>query len=149
MNIFVLDDSRTRHELFGHYLKGANVVHAWTASEAYPLLRHRKFDVVFLDHDLEESGAHCGSGTEVVTAIAVLHRMSMYPSHVARHCIHSLNPGKAQEMFDVLRTLVTTNRCTRAWEEAAALAELRTSGEWTLPERWLDPLVFEDPVQEP
>lgn len=146
MNIFILDDSRVRHERFQQHLKGANVVQAWTASEAYPLLRHQKFDVVFLDHDLDESGVRCGSGTEIVTAIAVLHRMSMYPSHDARHCIHSLNPAKAQEMFEVLRTLVTTSRCTHAWEEAAALAELRTSGNWTLPERWLDPLVFDDPV---
>ncbi len=147
MRIFVLDDSSGRHAKFKQNLIGATVTQAWTADEAYHSLRHEPHDVVFLDHDLEGSGPRCGSGTEVVTAIVVLMRMGMYKSEKAIHCIHSLNFEKAKEMFDDLRKAgLEAKRCTQAWSEDLALNELVATGEWTLPERWTDALVFDDPV---
>jgi hypothetical protein len=146
MKIFVLDDSIQRHEHFRNNLDGAKVVPAWTAAQAYPLLRHDRFDAVFLDHDLEMSGDHCGSGTEVVTSIDVLHRMGMYPSAGAVHCVHSANYERAEWMFKVLQAAgLCAKRCTEAWKEERALVALAACGEWTLPERWTDPLIFDEP----
>lgn len=146
-NIFILDDCVLRHDKFKTHLDGAQVTKAHTASEAYPLLRHGRFDVVFLEHDLEMSGPYCGSGTEVVTSIAVLARMSMYPSINAIHCIHSMNFERVEYMYKVLcEAGILTKRCALAWEEAPALETLAACGVWELPERWTGSLKFEDPV---
>jgi CheY-like chemotaxis protein len=145
VKVFVLDDCSQRHEHFRNNLDGARVVEARTANQAYRELRHDQFDVVFLDHDLEMSGQHCGSGTEVVTAIAMLVRLGMYKSEKAIHCVHSMNFEKAKDMFNALREAgLTTTRCTEAWTEERALSRLANAGEWLLPDRWTEPLSFEE-----
>jgi hypothetical protein len=145
MNIFILDDSPQRHYKFRSSLIGASVDPAHTATEAYTRLRHKPYDVVFLDHDLEGSGPQCGSGTEVVTAIAVLMRMGMYPSAKAIHCVHSLNPERADYMYKLLKELgLETKRCAEAWEEETALEVLAAGGAWEFPEKWMTPLEFDE-----
>jgi hypothetical protein len=145
MKILVLDDSSQRHEHFRNNLDGARVTEVRTANQAYRELRHDLFDVVFLDHDLEMSGQHCGNGTEVVTSIIVLNRMGMYKSEKAIHCVHSANFERAKWMFMALREAgLQTTRCTEAWHESRALSKLANAGEWSLPDRWTEPLSFEE-----
>jgi hypothetical protein len=146
MKIFILDDCPFRHHKFTEGLVGATLHRAFTADEAYPILRHSGFDVLFLDHDLEMSGDRCGNGMEVVDAIGFLLSTGTYPSAKAIHCVHSLNPGAAKTMYDTLKALgLETKRCTSAWTEGDALAEL-VAGNWTFPERWTDPLEWDTPV---
>ena len=145
MNILILDDSRTRHYFFARYLMGNEgvVLHAsYTATDAIRSLAQQPWDVIFLDHDLEESGEHCGNGSEVVEWI--LANKHDYPSKEAIHCVHSMNLPASQYMLDVLRSAgIQPKRCTGAWEEVIGLQHLSLTGEWSLPHRHTDPLEFE------
>ncbi len=142
MKIFILDDCKLRHHKFTEGLIGAEITRAYTADQAYRALRHTRYDVIFLDHDLEMSGERCGSGSEVVAAIALL--LEIYPSTSAIHCVHSMNPVAAIHMVDVLRKQrLNVKRCEEAWEETAAMETLVATSTWTFPERGLNPLAWD------
>lgn len=143
MRVLVLDDSQARHQHFAEGLDGAQVDHVTTSDDAYKLLRHNQYDAVFLDHDLEMAGPLCGSGTELVTAIAMLMSVGHYRNQTAIHCVHSANYERARWMFGALQEAnVVVTRCASAWTEQQALTTFAAVGEWTLPVRWTDPLTF-------
>lgn len=52
MRILVLDDDDQRHAFFKRQLIGHDVVHTHSYKECMDALRGKRFDMVFLDHDL-------------------------------------------------------------------------------------------------
>ena len=114
--ILFLDDDPDRHYLVDEYVremvqpspprlkrKHANdyrLDHAWSAEEAMSAIDHRRYDVAFLDYDLDAFVPGASNGMAVVEYIVALparHR----PRNVV---VHSLNPGTApQRMMDRLR----------------------------------------------
>ncbi len=52
IDIFVLDDDERRHKWFSKRFKGDNLDFASTANEAIEALGQKKYDAIFLDHDL-------------------------------------------------------------------------------------------------
>ena len=67
--------------------------HAWSAEEAMSAIDHRRYDVAFLDYDLDAFVPGASNGMAVVEYIVGLparHR----PRNVV---VHSLNPGAAPE----------------------------------------------------
>lgn len=111
MRILVLDDDEFRHQAFDRwYASDHQLSRALTASEAINLLQDEKrFDVAFLDHDLEpshyqsyssgESVGDRGTGMEVVNFIVKLEN-DRRPRAVV---IHTWNRGRAHEMRRRLR----------------------------------------------
>lgn len=52
--MMVLDDNEERHDAFDRAFSGDSLEHAWTYWDAVALLKSERFDVVYLDHDLNE-----------------------------------------------------------------------------------------------
>ncbi len=67
--------------------------HAWSAEEAMDLLDRRRYDVAFLDYDLDAFVPFAPNGMAVVEYIVMLPKTKQ-PRKVV---VHSLNPGTAPE----------------------------------------------------
>lgn len=100
--VLFLDDTEWRHAEFLRLVSdsGVELHRAWTAEQAIRLLRERRFDRVFLDHDLDESDVMCqvGQRTTAPTGMAVVdHILTMEapPAHVV---VHSCNAPAAAVM---------------------------------------------------
>lgn len=101
--VLFLDDMESRHSEFMRVVgmrEGLEIHRAWTAEEAISLLRERRFDQAFLDHDLSEVDVTCrvADATRAPTGMAVVeHILSMEdpPSQVV---IHSCNAPAAALM---------------------------------------------------
>ncbi len=66
--ILFLDDAPERHQQIAAMIP--NATHVETAADAIDQLRTNRFDIVFLDHDLDQYGAvDPGSGEDVATWI--------------------------------------------------------------------------------
>lgn len=121
MRILVLDDDDERHEKFKHHLQGHNVEHVFTVDGIITvLLAEPNFDVVFLDHDLNDnwkykSVSHIDgdnipgyigkcrvelNGVDVASFIAKILPKEKRPKAVV---VHSWNPEGAEKMLEVLR----------------------------------------------
>lgn len=101
--ILFLDDSRERHTQFKKDNSGdwdAGFVHVYTAHDAIQYLKTWPvFDVVCLDHDLEDADpAH--TGYAVAEFIGLHMDRDKLPKHVI---IHSWNPSGAARMAEALR----------------------------------------------
>lgn len=115
--VLVLDDMPERHEVIGPMLRGLghDVVEARSYAEAVEALSGKRFEEMWLDHDLEDfeiadldaehaphlvvPGERTGkTGTHVVEAICAL-PSSKAPRLVV---IHSWNPEGARRMAAIL-----------------------------------------------
>ena len=99
-NFLFLDDTKERHEHFDKICQNLNVDvwHYYNASQAIRSLEKQKFDCVFLDHDLEDTGRDTG---QVMADFIALHILfETRPSNVV---IHSWNPEGALAMENVLK----------------------------------------------
>jgi len=97
MRILILDDDPDRHEWFEKAFSGKDITKAYTYEEAVSALDSgKKYDVVFLDHDL----GSVENGVDVATHIA-----KSIPEHSIPELvwIHSMNPVGARRMEDVLK----------------------------------------------
>lgn len=92
--VLILDDEDIRHETFDMVLDEHDLVHVFTVDQAIFELTHRKFDAVFLDHDLRM----------LKTGLDVADFMCSMPNELRPDLvvIHSLNPVGAQAMAMVL-----------------------------------------------
>ena len=54
VRILVLDDDQKRHEAFKFHLFRHDVTHVYTCDEAIKAIEQEKWDIIFLDHDLED-----------------------------------------------------------------------------------------------
>lgn len=109
MKILVLDDNEQRHESFAQrFSRDCDVTHVRTVTEALEALRDKSYDLVYLDHDLEDyqqSGMY-GSSVEL-TGLDVARFIARMPEVVGqpptRVVVHSWNPAGARAMVSTLR----------------------------------------------
>jgi hypothetical protein len=136
MRIFILEDNKERMRHFRQNCVGAVINHASTAEEADYYLRYVQYDAVFLDYDLDESGLNCGCGGDVSGLIRMFCEQKLYRSADIMHCIHSMNPPGAQDMYSDLKAVgLQVSYCQQAWLEKEALEHFVQTGEWRLPAR--------------
>jgi len=122
MRILILDDDDNRHAYFRHQLIGHDAVHVHTYAECMDaLLDTETFEVVFLDHDLNDNGyrslaperpGHVAremthysregelDGRDVAEDMVRLLPVEKRPFQVV---VHSWNPDGAAEMMAILR----------------------------------------------
>ena len=101
MRILFLDDMEIRHEGINKIFPNYKIDHAYTAEEAVFYLSSRKYDLVYLDHDLndehygqEPSHAQEKTGFDVAVFISQMDKDDR-PTQVI---IHSWNPVGAERM---------------------------------------------------
>ncbi len=115
MNILILDDEAYRHQKFDEFYGWANLTHVYSANDAYLQLHFdKKFDVVFLDHDL---GDNVDQGIAVSTYICE-HLQPIFPV-----VVHSMNVPAARNMVSDLIShkfeAVHIPFGTKPWEDLA------------------------------
>jgi hypothetical protein len=103
----VLDDDWRRHDAFASAYPG--IVQTWTHDEACEAIAAERFDVVFLDRDLNDHGKRSVrpgmygrqelSGEDVAWFIAQLPE----EKRPLRVVVHSWNPDGAQRIVAILR----------------------------------------------
>jgi CheY-like chemotaxis protein len=95
------DDDPTRHEVFANkFVQLLDIVHAHDPQEAIDLLKAQKFDIVFLDHDMDLLIAGDMTGMDVAEFIALHQERSLNPSRVI---VHSWNVTAAAQMEAALK----------------------------------------------
>jgi CheY-like chemotaxis protein len=111
MRILILDDNPERHDAFDTFLdgKGHEVMHAWTYWDAIGLLEDERFDLLYLDHDLNDHesasvisgmyGSRELTGLDVARFVARQLADDLKPERVV---VHSWNPMGARSMVDIL-----------------------------------------------
>lgn len=95
----VLDDDPERRRAFLTKLSDHEVRLAKTASSAIRALDETRFDVAYLDHDLDREGPNAGTGMDVVRHIAEM-PARLRPKEVN---VHSHNASKRALMVRLLR----------------------------------------------
>lgn len=108
MKILVLDDSVERMSVFEHVFKGEKLYTAWNSDEAIQILKDESpFDLVYLDHDLEDvhyTGMYGvkyeRTGMDVVEYMVRSLTSNKMPTMTI---IHSWNVSAAKSMGDRLR----------------------------------------------
>lgn len=123
MRILVLDDDDERHGYFRRQFIGHDVTHAYTYSECMDaLLNTPNFEVVFLDHDLNDNGYRSTAESRPDHAPKEPTIYSDLPEELDGCCVaedvvrllpvekrpfqiivHSWNHGGAAEMMAILR----------------------------------------------
>lgn len=109
VKILVLDDDQKRHEAFKFHLFRHDITHVYTCDEAIKAIEQEKWDIIFLDHDLEDrhySSASDGkveelekTGYDVAVHIAKNLPTEKAPQFIL---IHSWNPVGWKRMFAAL-----------------------------------------------
>jgi CheY-like chemotaxis protein len=110
----ILDDDEARHLTFKLSLPNYKRRHVRTAKQAILAIeKEPRFDVIYLDHNLEQSGPHAGTGMDVAKYLAHEVDPDRYPDHVY---IHSQNRRRSSVMARVMRRsgLVVTLQPFRA-----------------------------------
>ena len=98
--VFILDDSPERIAFF-QSIFGNDMDYAHNVSAALNMLRSRKYDMIFLDHDLSENDPGAASGS---TLADILEEEKLHTNIPI--IIHSMNPVGAQ---NIQRTLNNTH----------------------------------------
>lgn len=108
--VMVLDDAAVRHDAFDRVFASGSIEHAWTYWDAVALLKSEAFDIVYLDHDLNEfesvstvAGMYGEvelTGMDVMRYICRELDEKMRPPKII---VHSWNAGPAQAMVQLAR----------------------------------------------
>ena len=101
MKILFLDDNPLRHKTISNLLPNANIVHVYTAREALIEMNKTDYDLIMLDHDLDEDAENRlihPDGT-YVTQYMIKNYKHLRETFVV---IHSLNHSGAKRMQDTL-----------------------------------------------
>jgi CheY-like chemotaxis protein len=100
LRALVLDDDPSRYPSLSASLKGRAIDFAKTARTAIAKLeKNSPYDVVLLDHDLDEAGPRAGTGMDVALHLIDLPKNKL-PKAVR---VHSRNSSKAREMATLIR----------------------------------------------
>ena len=106
----VLDDNVERHNAFDNCFNKDQVEHAWTYWDAVALLDSELFDLVYLDHDLNDfehtSIAQCSWGDRELTGVDIARFIALeldVSKRPKRVIVHSWNPDGARLMVNILR----------------------------------------------
>lgn len=117
MRILVLDDDKNRHRTFKSNLIGYIVHHVYTVDDARAALNEHVFDVLYLDHDLNDhesrsvdySGGY--GGPREMTGLDVARYVSLQCERDPKKTpqlvvVHSFNFAGAKAIADELRGTV-------------------------------------------
>jgi len=97
--ILILEDNPKRHKLFREKF-GLHIVIVETTTEAIKLLLEKKWDTLFLDHDLGgQEMVPSGPGTGYEVACWLEEHPSYMPKQVI---VHSFNPDGRKRMLAAL-----------------------------------------------
>ncbi len=101
--IFILDDNKKRHESFVKCAIGFSYEQAYNAQEAISKLDKSEFDLILLDHDLDESLQN-----QIIEGIEDGRFVARWLAGQDKHrdtpvIIHSLNYEAAKEMVQILK----------------------------------------------
>ncbi len=102
MLILFLDDLQLRHNLFARMMRQKHeVLQVYTAQEAREAMRDRRFDLVFLDHDLDQHrGNHSMYGWETGDDVVRYMIRHLPEDHWPDNTIiHSANEDRAHAML--------------------------------------------------
>jgi CheY-like chemotaxis protein len=101
MKILFLDDSPERHRVMRTQTSQATCDHAYTANDALKMLKKHNYDLIMLDHDLNEDPECkliCADGTYVAEYMS-----KFMPQHIETPVVvHSLNTVAASRMRKIL-----------------------------------------------
>jgi CheY-like chemotaxis protein len=118
MRILVVDDSKERQKIFTRGLIGnEQVIQAFNYDQAIEALNTNIFDLIFLDHDLDEEAAS-KSGMEVARYMVEMEE----DRRPKKAIIHSLNPSGVENIASVLRGIgmemekISFLKLKEAWE---------------------------------
>lgn len=100
MRILVLDDSKERITQFKKHLQNHDVWASLEAQEAIDLLDTQEWDLLFLDHDLEQKVMQPSNSESGYAVACWLERHPLRKPKVV--VIHSLNPVGAKKMYYAL-----------------------------------------------
>jgi CheY-like chemotaxis protein len=96
MKILFLDDMKSRRDVFQKNAVGHSVDFAITAQEAIAFLKNNEYDVIYLDHDLEDSHYQSNEDHHEDGRFVANHLKDMTQHHGKIVIVHSLNPiGRA------------------------------------------------------
>lgn len=105
MRMLILDDDESRHDWFAFRFADHERVHVRSYFEAVEALVSQRFDVAFLDHDLDDHGSPGQfvdgfplTGMDVVRFIVKLPK----EDRPKRFVVHSLNPVGGPRMHEEL-----------------------------------------------
>lgn len=109
MRLFILDDDELRHAAFAKRFSDFDRVHVRTVDEALSALRENKFDIAFLDHDLnmyehKSVGMSQHGPIELTGAHVAAFITAMDPDKRPSFAVvHSWNPAGARNIIEILR----------------------------------------------
>ena len=105
IRVFLLEDDERRCEWFAKRFKGDDLDIACEVSEAKELLKTRRYDSIFLDHDLipEHYGATEADDERTGFAIASFLAANPELQRAATITVHSFNADGAMRMVEELR----------------------------------------------
>jgi len=104
MNVFILEDSSFRIEFFKAWLEkeGHSLSFSKDVEEAQRILSQKKFDYIFLDHDLDDDPF--GKYEEENTGYQLCKWLREHPSFTPSQVIvHTMNGAGAENMMKELR----------------------------------------------
>lgn len=102
MRILFLDDMKSRRDVFQQKAIGCVVDFAITAQEAIDLLKKNEYDVIYLDHDLEEEHYHVTKDDHEDGRFVARHLKDMTQHHGKIVVVHSLNPAGRANIKSIL-----------------------------------------------
>lgn len=102
MRVFLLEDSYERMRRFRSLFSAHSITHSADSQEAIEILGSKEFDLICLDHDLNEHDNDwiaSGDGYEVASFLGY----SNTPNDNALILIHTMNPSGGDRMVTALR----------------------------------------------
>lgn len=107
MRIFFLDDDYGRYKVFCQNCIGHSLDYAQTADQALKMLAENEYDIIFLDHDLNEEH-YVGDYTKMPTGFTVAKQMRDFKHlHGTQVVVHSLNPAGRQNIKSAIKDCFT------------------------------------------
>src|SRR6266404_8178322 len=105
IRIFLLEDDERRCEWFAKRFKGDDLDIACEVSEAKELLKTRRYDSIFLDHDLMPEHYGATENDDERTGFAIASFLATHPElqRSATIMVHSFNADGAMRMVEQLR----------------------------------------------
>ena len=103
MRIFFLDDNHNRYKVFASNCIGHTIDYAQTAEQALRMLATNEYDIIFLDHDLNEEH-YTGDYSLAPTGFTVAKQMREFNHlHGAKVVVHSLNSDGRQNIKSAIK----------------------------------------------
>lgn len=120
MKILFLDDNDLRHVLVDRNIINQDIVHVETAREAIEQLSNNDFDLIMLDHDLDENTNNVLVEEEEDGRFVCRWMAENFESKETTVIIHSLNEPGSKEVRQILFDggFKTCYRIPFAWNKA-------------------------------